>query len=403
MSDYAPTIDQLGISAPNFASVQAVLQARFREIYGDDIYIDPDSQDGQLIGIFSLALSDLNAACVALYNAFSPATAQGNGLSSVVKINGLRRLDASYSTVDVVLVGVVGTVINNGKVGDGNHQWALPAQVIIPAAGQVVATATCTVLGAIQALPNTVTSIMTPVRGWQSVTNPGAAAEGRPIETDGELRLRQTRSVAKPSQSLFESLYANVWQVRNVTRLAAYENPTHKYDGNGLPPHSICLVVEGGDATDIGMAMLMYKNPGCNSVPDGVTSPPLPSPQDVHLVIKDLTGDHRKINFYRPKYVRIAVQVDIEPGQGWSGEIESQIKNAVAAYINALPIGSDVRYFRVSVPINMCNKQFIDAYNVVGIRISGGSGSLGNSDIQIGFREAAQCAISDVVINVVAP
>lgn len=121
------------------------------------------------------------------------------------------------------------------------------------------------------------------------------------------------------------------------------------------------------------------------------------------MTIRDYTNDHRKINFYRPKYVRIAVQVDIEPGQGWSGDIESQIKNAVAAYINALPIGSDVRYFRVSVPINMCNRQFIDAYNVVGIRISGGAGSLGNSDIPIGFREAAQCAISDVVINVVAP
>ena len=91
MSDFAPTISAAGIDAPDFAKILAVLNERVREIFGDDIYIEPDSQDGQLLGVYSLALSDLNAAAVAVYNAFSPATAQGNGLSSVVKINGLRR------------------------------------------------------------------------------------------------------------------------------------------------------------------------------------------------------------------------------------------------------------------------------------------------------------------------
>lgn len=402
MSDFAPTIAAAGISAPDFATILAVLNERVREIFGDDIYIEPDSQDGQLLGVYSLALSDLNAAAVAVYNAFSPATAQGNGLSSVVKINGLRRKLPSRSQAEVRIGGVVGTVIRNGIVSDGTTRWTFP-EVVIPPAGVVTVTATAEADGAIQAAANTITQISTPVRGWQTATNPLAAIEGRPVESDAELRIRQTRSVAKPSQSLWESMYAALWQLDGVRRVAGYENPTHEYDDNGLPPHSVCYVVEGGDAEQIGQTLLLYKNPGCNTVPDSATSPPFPSPQDVHLTIRDYTNDHRKINFYRPKYVRIAVQVDIEPGQGWSGDIESQIKNAVAAYINALPIGSDVRYFRVSVPINMCNRQFIDAYNVVGIRISGGAGSLGNSDIQIGFREAAQCAISDVVINVVAP
>ena len=402
MSDFAPTISAAGIDAPDFAKILAVLNERVREIFGDDIYIEPDSQDGQLLGVYSLALSDLNAAAVAVYNAFSPATAQGNGLSSVVKINGLRRKLPSRSQAEVRIGGVVGTVIRNGIVSDGTTRWTFP-EVVIPPAGVVTVTATAEADGAIQAAANTITQISTPVRGWQTATNPLAAIEGRPVESDAELRIRQTRSVAKPSQSLWESMYAALWQLDGVRRVAGYENPTHEYDDNGLPPHSVCYVVEGGDAEQIGQTLLLYKNPGCNTVPDSTTSPPFPSPQDVHLTIRDYTNDHRKINFYRPKYVRIAVQVDIEPGQGWSGDIESQIKNAVAAYINALPIGSDVRYFRVSVPINMCNRQFIDAYNVVGIRISGGAGSLGNSDIQIGFREAAQCAISDVVINVVAP
>jgi len=39
--------------------------------------------------------------------------------------------------------------------------------------------------------------------------------------------------VAKPSQSLWESMYAALWQLNGVRRVAGYENPTHEYDANG--------------------------------------------------------------------------------------------------------------------------------------------------------------------------
>ena len=259
MSDFAPTISAAGIDAPDFAKILAVLNERVREIFGDDIYIEPDSQDGQLLGVYSLALSDLNAAAVAVYNAFSPATAQGNGLSSVVKINGLRRKLPSRSQAEVRIGGVVGTVIRNGIVSDGTTRWTFP-EVTIPPAGVVTVTATAEVDGAIQAASGTITQISTPVRGWQTAINPLAAIEGRPVESDAELRIRQTRSVAKPSQSLWESMYAALWQLDGVRRVAGYENPTHEYDANGLPPHSVCYVVEGGDAEQIGQTLLLYKN-----------------------------------------------------------------------------------------------------------------------------------------------
>ena len=53
MSDFAPTISAAGIDAPDFAQILAVLNERVREIFGDDIYIEPDSQDGQLLGVYS--------------------------------------------------------------------------------------------------------------------------------------------------------------------------------------------------------------------------------------------------------------------------------------------------------------------------------------------------------------
>lgn len=91
----AVVIDENGISAPVYADYLAWLQQETRRIFGSDIYIEPDSQDGQLLGIFALTLADSAAQAVATYNAFSPVTAIGNGLSSVVKINGLQRLGSA--------------------------------------------------------------------------------------------------------------------------------------------------------------------------------------------------------------------------------------------------------------------------------------------------------------------
>ena len=400
MSDYAPTVDSLGIAAKDFRTVQALLSARFREIYGQDIYIEPDSQDGQLIGIFALASADLNAAAVALYNAFSPATAQGNGLSSVVKINGIRRKLPSHSTCDVRIDGVAGTVINSGAIGDGQYKWLLPAQVIIPTPDAfVVVTATADKEGAIKATAGTLTAIMTPVLGWQSVTNPSAAVEGAAVETDGALRIRQTVSVATPSQSIFEGIAANVWGVRDVKRVGAYENPTNDWDANGLPPHSICLVVEGGRVEDIGQAILLRKNPGCDSIPSKATPA---SPEDVRLRLLDTTNDFRDINFYRPKYVHIHMTIVLNVGRAWSSAIGDKIKEAVATYVNSLPIGADVSFYRIMSPINFCNKQLLDAYDVVDVTISGGVTD-SHGGVTIGFREAAIIVPADIKIIINIP
>ncbi|PZZ19315.1 hypothetical protein DIV23_33010, partial [Escherichia coli] len=81
-----------------------------------------------------------------------------------------------------------------------------------------MATATCSVSGAVAALAGTITEINTPTRGWVSVTNPAAATVGSPAETDAELRIRQSQSVALPSITPFEALDGAVSNVTGVTR-----------------------------------------------------------------------------------------------------------------------------------------------------------------------------------------
>src|SRR4051812_20061970 len=111
-------IDEKGILTPSYEDWLAFLLDTYCSIYGTDIYVEPDSQDGQLLAIFAQFMFDMGNASVAVYNAFSPTTAQGAGLSSVVKVNGLTRRVASISTVDVTLVGQPGRTITNGLITD---------------------------------------------------------------------------------------------------------------------------------------------------------------------------------------------------------------------------------------------------------------------------------------------
>ena len=85
------TIDATGAHRPSLATCLSYFTTGYSAIYGSDVYLGSDSQDGELLGLLASAVDDANAMAVATYNAYSPGTAQGTGLSSNVKINGILR------------------------------------------------------------------------------------------------------------------------------------------------------------------------------------------------------------------------------------------------------------------------------------------------------------------------
>lgn len=395
-NDFGASIDENGITVPDYAAVLARLTEKMRGIYGQDIYLDPDSQDGQMLGIFALATSDAYAMAVATYNSFSPSTAQGAGLASVVKINGLAKLTAAFSSVDLTLTGDVGTTIAAGVASDAaGNRWRLPAGTVIGPGTTVTVTATASVPGAITAAPGTITKISTPVAGWATVTNSGSAVPGRAIESDAALRKRQTLSTALPALTVLDAIMAAVAQLPGVTRYARIENDTAATDGNGVPEHSIALVVEGGVAADIAAVIAQRKTPGTGTF--GSTA----------VTVADAYGIPRTIRFSRPDIVDIDVVIEIKALVGYTSPIGASIKAAVAAYINALPIGEDVLFTRLYVPASLCGPSANPAlptdqltYEILSIEICISGGSPAASDVVIAFDEAAACAVADITLTV---
>jgi len=383
------TIDENGIFKPDYDDLLAYLAAEFRTIYGEDIYIDPDSQDGQMLAIFAAAIDDANAMAVQVYNAFSPSSARGVGLSSVVKINGIKRLVPSFSTVDLLITGQAGTTILNGIAQDtSGAQWLLPASVTIPVDGDIIVTATAKDAGALLAAPGTITTIGTPTRGWQTVANPAEAVSGQPVEMDATLRRRQTVSTALPSRTVFDGTIGAVASISGVTRWKGYENDTGVTDSNGLPAHSISLVVLGGDATAIAQAIADKKGPGCATY--GTTS----------VDITDEFGVTRAIKFYRPTTATIKVAVAVTAQTGFTTAIETAIKQAIVDWVNGLDIGEDVEFAEIYVPANLNGDLARRTYKITGLTIAKNTGSLGSSDLVVAFNEAPTAALTDITITV---
>ena len=383
-------IDRDGIHLPDYATTLTALQAKIKAIFGEDLYLEPDSQEGQLVAIFALAQQDVYNLLAAVYNAYSPRTAQGVGLSRMVVINGIRRQAASYSTALVVCVGTAGTIISGGIVEDtAGQKWDLPATVTIPTTGEITVTATAQDIGDVRAAASEINKIATPCRGWQSVSNPQAATPGAAVETDATLRARQAVSTALPSLTVFEGTLGAIGNLDGVSRWRGYENDTNAADANGLPPHSICLVVEGGDSDAIAEAVALKKTPGCYTL------------GDVEVMTRDAKGLPNVIRFYRPTAVRVRLRVTLSPLSGYLSTTGTAIKANLAAYINALAIGDDVLASRLLTPINAADASGARTFDVVSIEYCTGDApddetawQAGN--IAIAFNAAATCVVDDI-------
>ena len=399
-------VDATGIHAPTFPAIQAFLQGQYQAIYGADIVLDNSTQDGQLIAILALALSDTNAACIAVYNSYSPSTSQGVGLSSMVKINGMTRQLPTNSTAALDIVGVAGTVISNGIVQDTpGNDWALPRSVTIPPTGLITVTATCQTLGDVGASPGDISRIKTVTLGWQTANNTLPATPGAPVETDALLRIRQSHSTALPALTVLDGITGAVLQLAGVQACKQYENDTNTdYSvtapplGVGpLPPHSIAMVVSGGDAIEICQTILLKKTPGCFTY------------GNVRESVADIYGLAHDIGFFIPAPVAVGLQITLTAKQGYSTVVATAISQAVADYINALGSGESVIYSKLWLPANLCDATGVptgttNTYDItamiIGAPPSNTSVGYAAANITISILQEATCQPSDVRIVV---
>ena len=145
-----------------------------------------------------------------------------------------------------------------------------------------------------------ITQIVTAVNGLIGVVNLLPFIAGRLRQTDVELRQSYIDKIFNRSSRMLESIRSAILQnVQGVTSTVGYQNDTNVTDADGRWPHSIEMIVDGGDADEIAAQIWDKKAAGIQTF--GGTE----------VIVTGDEGEPITIRFNRPEYVYVWFQVTI--------------------------------------------------------------------------------------------
>lgn len=305
--------------------------------------LGPDSVLGQLNGIMAERFAELWDLGLAIYRSFYPDSAEGDALEQIASLTGVERNAAAPSTVTVVASGTPATNLPAGRVisvTTTGARFTTLADAVIGGGGTVSIDCESEETGPVAAPAGTLTEIETPVSGWDSVTNALDAVLGTVEEGDAALRVRRIAELFNPGSTTVEAIIAAVSGLDGVTDVYVFENTDYITDGEGLPPKSFEVVVEGGDDTEIAQTIFDNKPAGIKT--HGTTTE----------VISDSQGTNHDIKFSRPDDVDFWVTITVSVIAGvFGGGVEATgvaaVKEAIVNMGDALGIGDDVIALRV--------------------------------------------------------
>ena len=178
-----------------------------------------------------------------------------------------------------------------------------------------------------------ITNIVKADAGLLSVVNRCSYIAGRQEETDAELRQSYADKIFNRSSMMLESIKSAILQnVQGVTSVAPYENPSHEWDEYGRPPHSIEIVVDGGDSTEIAKQILEKKAGGINTF------------GDVEVVLPGAYDEDITIRFNRPTviYTWFHLGITLHRNEAIPPNYVDLLREVVLENMNALNAGEDV-------------------------------------------------------------
>lgn len=165
-------------------------------------------------------------------------------------------------------------------------------------------------------IPNgLVVKIITNVPGLISVINRCSPIYGREQQTDIELRHDYLRKCSINSNSMIESIIAEILSnVSNVKTVLGYENFLNEIDERGLPPHSIEIIVDGGNDEEIGRAILRKKAGGIQTY------------GNVSVNVSGFFGNFIPVKFTRPENVYVWLKIVLH---GDENKLNQNYKNLI--------------------------------------------------------------------------
>lgn len=372
--------------------IKAEIEADWRSIFGTSIDVSPSTPDGQLIGIFAEREALVWELAEIVAGMMDPDKASGRLLEVLCLLTGTIRSLAKNSVVMLTLCGDAGTFVdvdshskttstkaifyhltgatlialtpwaittlyavgdrrsNGGRcyicitggtsagaggptttaadITDGTVHWRFMGNGL--ASAQVLAASV--EQGPIVAVSGDLNSIDTPIAGWSSVINLLDATPGALKMTDQDLRLLRQREIAAGGTGPIPAIRRAMSRVKNVETVTVFYNNTDNTSVEGLPPHSVEAMIEGGD--DQTIFDTLFANVVGGIAYFGNTT-------GTHT---DSQGNVHTIKFTRPTQIPIYLDITIEvdPSTFPANGIDL-VKLAIVTWGKAQPTGRDAR------------------------------------------------------------
>lgn len=357
MAEYGLT--ESGFVPKTLAIVRAEIQAAVRAALGASMDVGDRSIIGQIIGIFSEPIALVWEMGEGVNSSQDPNKAVGAGLDAICALTGTFRPAASRSAVTLTLTGTAATAVPAGSqvrtastellfetidqatlvaatawaaltayslgnrrtnagrmyqcitagtsaasggptttaadITDGTVHWKYLGEgaAVVDADAQSVDT------GEIVAAAGDINEIVSAVIGWNNVVNLLDATPGREQATDEELRRLREFELAGAGTSPIDAIAADLAKLDGVTSVRVFVNNSDATDADGMPPHSVECVVQGGTDQTIFDQLL-------KSVAAGI-----PTHGNTTGTATDSQGTAHTMKFSRPVEVPIYVIVDL--------------------------------------------------------------------------------------------
>ncbi len=434
-----------GFVPMTLAEIRADMSARIWAQISATLDLTDRSYEGQVIGIVSYHLALLWELGESINSSSDPNKAVRAALDAICLLTGTFRPAATYSTVTLALTGDPATLVSAlaaARVPDGARfetledvtleeldPWAVstayslydrvtagdnvyecttagesdsvgdgpasvdPLEVITDgdaewrflgegtAAADAAAQATET--GALHANSGTVTEIVTPIGGWSGVCNVLDAAVGHAEMSDAELRILREVELAQPGTSPADSIRAALLTLSGVTNVTVFVNNTDSTNDDGMPPHSVEAMVQGGEDQVIWDALLANVAVGIVTYggEEGTS--------------EDSSGHSHVMKFTRPDEVEIYVEIDlVKDPNTYPADGDTQVKEAIVAWGILQLTGKDA----VASRIGYASFDVPGVLDVTAVRIGLAPSPGSSTTIAIELRERAMYDTSRIVV-----
>lgn len=391
-----PGLTTAGLQIATLADVRAQIDSAWLTAFGASMDVSDNSPDGQLIGIASEVWGLFWEMLEAVASSQDPDKATGVFLRALCQLTGTIPPTATFSTVNLTITGTPTSAIPSGSlvstistgqqfatvepatiavisnwagstlyaagdrranslnaylcitpgtsaasggptttaanITDGTAHW----RFLGVGTGAIDVIAKATETGPIVAASGDITSIDTPVGGWDGAINILDATPGRLELSDAALRVLRQVELATPGTSPADAIKAALLQVgangtNPVTSATVFVNNSDVTDVAGVPPHSIECLVHGGEDQDIWDALLANVAAGIRTFGTEIG------------VSVDSSGTDQAEAFSRPIEIIVYVGVTlVKDPKVYPADGDDQVKLAIATRGNARDDGTDV-------------------------------------------------------------